>query len=318
VSGGNRRRGTGKCLIMRITQTRSCRLALLAAAIPFLIAAADSPQAAVDELLAADRAFSAASAKTDVVAGLSAMFADDVVMPVPSGQFAEGKAAATAALASNADNAKSRVEWTPVRGGISADLQHGFTLGYMVLHRPDGTDAPLKYLAYWVKKPAGWRVAAYKRSRASAAPPASQALDPALPARAVPPSTDSAAIARYKTTLDEAERAFSRDARRIGLGAAFAQYGSADAIHLGPPTEAGLVVGVDAVARGVAGQDPLNKPATISWGPDKSIVASSGDLGVTLGLIRPDSPAAGQPAAFPFFTIWRRPTTDAPWRYIAE
>ena len=291
---------------------------LLAVATPILIAAADSPQAAVDELLAADRAFSAASAKTDVVAGLSAMFADDVVMPVPNGTFAEGKAAASAALAANADNAKSRIEWTPVRGGISADVQHGFTLGFMTLHRPDGTDAPLKYLAYWVRKPEGWRVAVYKRTRGAAAAPSMSPLASVLPARAVPPSKDAAAIARYKATLDDAERSFSSDARRIGLGAAFARYGAADAVHLGPPTEAGLRVGVDNVARGVAGDDPLDKPSTISWGPDKSIVASSGDLGVTIGTIRPDAPAAGQPAAFPFFTIWRRPDPDKPWRYIAE
>jgi ketosteroid isomerase-like protein len=304
---------------MTNTQTRRVQLLALAAATPLILAAgADSPKAAVDELLAADRAFSVASAKTDVVTGLSAMFADDVMMPVPAGQFAEGKSAAAAALAANADNAKSRLEWTPVRAGISADLQHGFTLGFMTLHRPDGTDTPLKYLAYWVKKPDGWRVAAYKRNRAAAAPSSLPKLDPALPARAVAVSKDAAAIARHKATLDEAERAFSRDARRIGLGAAFAQYGSADAIHLGPPGEAGLVVGVDAVARGVAGTDPLNTPAAISWGPDKSIVASSGDLGVTIGMIRPDAPAAGQRAAFPFFTIWRRPDTGAPWRYIAE
>jgi ketosteroid isomerase-like protein len=303
---------------MTNTLTRVVRLSLAAVAIPFLLAAADSPQAAVDELLAADRAFSTASAKTDVVAGLSPMFADDVVMPVPGGQFAEGKAAASAALAANADNAKSRIEWTPVRAGVSADLQHGFTLGFMTLQRPDGTAAPLKYLAYWVKKPEGWRVAAYKRNRAAAPAPALPPLAPVLPERAVKPSRDAAAIARHKATLDEAERSFSRDARKIGLGAAFARYGSADAVHLGPPTEAGLRVGVDNVARGVAGPDPLDKPSTISWGPDKSIVASSGDLGVTIGMIRPDAPAAGQPAALPFFTIWRRPTTDAPWRYIAE
>jgi ketosteroid isomerase-like protein len=303
---------------MRITLTHWIRLPLLAIATPFLLAAGASPQAAVDELLAADRAFSAASAKTDLVAGLSAMFADDVVMPVPGGQFAEGKAAASAALAANADNAKSRIEWTPVRGGISADLHHGFTLGFMTLHRPDGTDTPLKYLAYWVKQPEGWRVAVYKRTRAAAPASSPRTLDPVLPARAVAPSKESAATAKARTTLEEAERSFSRDARRIGLGAAFAQYGSADAIHLGPPTEAGMVVGVDNVARVVAGQDPLNAPATISWAPDKSIVASSGDFGVTIGMIRPDKPAAGQPAAFPFFTIWRRPGVDAPWRYVAE
>jgi ketosteroid isomerase-like protein len=303
---------------MRITETRSCRLALLVVAVSFLAAAVESPKAAVDELLAADRSFSTASAQTDVVAGLSAMFADDVVMPVPSGAFAEGKAAASAALAANADNAKSRIEWTPVRGGISADLQHGFTLGFMTLHRPDGTNTPLKYLAYWVRKPEGWRVAVYKRTRAAAGAPSTSLLASVVPERAVPLSNDAAAIARHKVTLDDAERSFSRDSRTIGLGAAFARYGAADAVHLGPPTEAGLRVGVDSVARGVAGDDPLDKPSTISWGPDQSIVASSGDLGVTIGTIRPDAPAAGQPAAFPFFTIWRRPNPDAPWRYIAE
>jgi hypothetical protein len=102
------------------------------------------------------------------------------------------------------------------------------------------------------------------------------------------------------------------------LGAGFAEYGSADAIHLGPPAEAALVVGVDNVARLVAGQDPLNTPAMISSGPDRSIVASSGGFGVTIGLIRPDGPSAGQPAAFPFLTIWRRPGVDASWRFIAE
>ena len=304
---------------MTNTLTSLARPSLAAVALLlFPAAAADTPQAAVDALLAADRAFSAASAKTDVVSGLTAMFADDVMMPVPAGKFAAGKAAASAALAANAANAKSRIEWTPVRGGISADLQHGFTLGYMTLHQPDGTDAPLKYLAYWVRKPEGWRVAAYKRNRAAAPAPSLAPIAPALPERAVKPSTDATAIARHKATLDEAERSFSREARAIGLGAAFVRYGSADAVHLGPPSEAALVVGVDNVARGVAGKDPLDKPSAITWGPDTSIVASSGDLGVTIGMIRPDAPQAGQPAAFPFFTIWRRATTDAPWRYIAE
>jgi len=303
-----------------MTNTRwyVARLPLAAASMLFLAAAAGSPRAAVDELLAADRAFSAASGRTDVVTGLTAMFAADVVMPVPGGQFAEGKAAASAALASNADNAKSRIEWTPVRGGVSADLQHGFTLGFMTLHRPEGAGTPLKYLAYWVKKPEGWRVAVFKRNRAGGPAPSLEQLSPIVPEHAIAPSRDAAAIARHKASLDEAERSFSRDARKIGLGAAFARYGAADAVHLGPGTEAGLRVGVDAVARGVAGTDPLEQPSTITWGPDKSIVASSGDLGVTIGMIRPDAPAAGQPAAFPFFTIWRRPTPDAPWRYIAE
>ena len=78
------------------------------------------------------------------------MFADGIIMAVPGSRFAEGKPAAVAALHANADNARSRIEWAPIRGGVSADGQHGFTFtfGYMTLHRPDGSTAALKYLSY--------------------------------------------------------------------------------------------------------------------------------------------------------------------------
>jgi ketosteroid isomerase-like protein len=279
---------------------------------------AGSPQAAVDGLLAADRAFSAASAKTDVVAGLSAMFAETVVMPGADGQFANGRAAVVTALRGNPDNARSRIEWVPVRGGVSADGQHGFTLGAMTLRRPDTTNVAMKYLAYWVKEPAGWRVAAYKRVRAATGEAAIDQMPPALPDRLVAPASDAAALTRFTDGLDQAERAFSRDAQRIGIGAAFAQYGSADAVNLGRPTEPGFVVGSESIGRMVAAGSPAGGSA-VSWGPDRVIVASSGDLGVTIGIIRLNTPpAAGEPAAFPFFTVWRRPSVNAPWRYIAE
>ena len=44
--------------------------------------------------------------------------------------------------------------------------------------------------------------------------------------------------------------------------------------------------------------------------------ASSGDLGVSIGIIRPNDPKETQ--SFPFFTVWRRDGPDKPWRYIAE
>jgi ketosteroid isomerase-like protein len=297
-------------------------IALLCAPGAFLFqgsaAVAGSPQAAVDALLAADRAFSAASARTDVVAGLSAMFADTVVMPGADGRFANGRAAVVTALRGNPDNARSRIEWVPVRGRMSADGQHGFTLGSVTLRPPDMASVPMKYLAYWVKGSEGWRVAAYKRVRAAAGQAAIDQMPPALPDRLVPPSSDPAARARFTDSLDQAERAFSRDAQRIGIGAAFAQYGRADAVNLGRPTEPGFVVGAESIGRMVAGGSPPGGSA-VSWAPDHVIVASSGDLGVTIGIIRPNTPpAAGEPSAFPFFTVWRRPNVNAPWRYIAE
>jgi ketosteroid isomerase-like protein len=304
---------------MMIPSRSSLPLALVALAIamPVLIRAAATPQSAVDELLAADRAFSAASANTDLVAGLAAMFADDVVIPNPPGQFAEGKATVVAMLRANADNARSRTEWTPVRGGVSADGQHGFTVGFMTIHRPDAATIALKYLAYWVRGSDGWKVAAYKRVRAAEGSPSLVMMAPALPAEMVAPVADAAVIAQHRQSLDKAERSFSDEAQQVGLGPAFAKFGSADAVNLAGGSEAGLIVGADNIARLVAAGQPATG-SSLYWAPDKVTVASSGDLGVTIGMIHPNAPAAGQPASFPFFTIWRRASPTAPWRYVAE
>ena len=291
--------------------------ALPIVALALVAGGAATPQSAVDELLAADRAFAAASAGTDLVSGLSAMFADDVVIPMPPGQFVDGKAAVVAALRANTDNLTSRTEWTPVRAGISADARHGFTFGYMTIRRKDGDDLPLKYLSYWVKQPAGWRVAAFKRSRANAAPPSRSPIAPALPERIVEPTGDAARLAAAKASLDQAERAFSKEAQRIGLGPAFAQFGSADAINLGRPDDAAIVTSAANIAR-MVGEGLAEGTSPVSWAPERVIVASSGDLGVTIGWIVPNMPTPDRPARNPFFTIWRRETLTAPWRYVAE
>jgi len=279
-----------------------------------------TPQSVVDELLAADRAFSDASASMDVVAGLGPMFAPDVVMgPIPGNTFARGRDAAVAALRANPDNATMRATWTPIRGGISADGQHGFTFGYMTLRRTDGSANLAKYLAYWVKRPEGWRVAVYKRGRRSDGPVPTEPMPPALPARIVPVTSDANVIERHRASLDQAERAFSDEAQIIGLGPAFAKHGSADAVNLGGPNNPAFVVGAEAIGKSVgANSPPPGSP--LSWAPDQVIVASSGDLGVTIGVLRPNTPGPdGKPGPLlPFFTIWRRATAVAPWLYIAE
>lgn len=279
----------------------------------------ESPQQVVDGLLEADRSFSKASRQLDLVAGLSAMFADDVVMPAAGGQLARGASAAIAVLRASPDNAMARAVWTPARGGISGDGRHGFTFGYMTVTRADGGSAPLRYLAYWVRGREGWRVTAYKRARANEGPGAVEVMAPALPPRIVPVSTDAAAIERSRQSLDAAERAFSADAQKIGVGPAFAKYGSADAINLGPPTSSRVIVGAEAIGRFVGSAYPPGHPG-VSWAPDSVVVASSGDLGVTVGTIRPNGPGPdGQlRPPVPFFTIWRRADPATPWRYIAE
>ncbi|HET9370498.1 MAG TPA: DUF4440 domain-containing protein [Vicinamibacterales bacterium] len=300
-------------------------VAVLAIAVSIPIAGATltqpaSPQAAVDDLLAADRAFSAAAAKTDVVTGLTAMFAPDVIMPTAANVFADGRDKAAEALRANPDNSKSRVEWAPVRGGISADGQHGFTFGFMTLHRPDGTTVPIKYLSYWIKSRDGWRVAGYKRRPRPVGDVTTTPMAPAMPAQLIAPITDASAIAKHRSSLEEAERAFSRDAQTMGIGPAFEQYGSADAMNMGGPEDAGFVIGSATIGRNVGAGSPPNTSPVV-WAPDhNAFVASSGDLGVTFGYIRAKANGPdGKPSApSPFFTVWRRASATAPWKYVAE
>lgn len=280
-------------------------------------AAQRTPQSVADELLAADRAFSAASAKTDVVSGLGAMFSDDVTLLAP-GKMVQGKNAALEALRSNPDNLKSHVQWEPKRAGISADGLHGFTFGIFTTETPDGKKSPGKYLAYWVKESAGWRVAGYKRGRAAGEAPAALAMmEPSLPDALVAASTDASALARHRESLSAAETSFSNDAQSMGLGPAFVKYGRPDAINLGGAGVPGFLVGNEAIGKFIGESSPQPQ-SPLAWGPDRVLVASSGDLGITFGTIRQNKPEPGTPPTFPFFTIWRRASPADPWRYIAE
>ena len=184
-----------------------------------VVPAQTAPERIAGELLAADRAYSTASAKTDLAGGIGAMLATDVAMPAPGGVI-WGSQKAIDTLKSNPANTGARVEWTPARVGLSADGRHGFTAGFMTIHRADGTAAPGKYLAYWEKQPDGWKALAYKRSAAKAAPPAIE-VSYLLPKQIVSVKRDAAAIDRDRESLANAERSFSRDAQTIGLGTAF-------------------------------------------------------------------------------------------------
>lgn len=278
-----------------------------------------TPADVASSLLAADRAYAAAARALPFRDALASMFADGVMMPAPPTRILAGKAAVLGAFATSPDTA-ARLAWTPIRAGVSADGQHGFTVGFLVATRPDGSVSTAKYLAYWIREGDAWRVAAWRRRPMSPGVAIdSTPLTPLLPARLVAPTRDAATIAQHRRGLIAAEQGFSDEAQRIGVGAAFAQLGDPEAINLGLPSEGHVVVGPAAIARTVSGGQPLDAPSTIVWGADTALVASSGDLGITFGVIRPKSPPTDQPGAgASFFTIWRRASPTAPWRYVAE
>jgi ketosteroid isomerase-like protein len=275
-----------------------------------------TPQQIADELLAADRAFAAASAKTDLITGISAMFASDVAMPAP-GAIAYGSQKAIEALRANPANAGATAVWTPARVAISSDGLHGFTAGFMTIKRADGSINPAKYLAYWEKQQAGWRVRAYKRAAAKQAAPDTK-VSYLLPERIMVSMLTPEKFDRDRQSLSDAEKSFAADAQKMGLGAAFKKYGSPDAINLGGGGVPAFAWGNEAIASLVSQGEPASG-SSVNWGPEKAIVAVSGDFGVTIGYITPNKPGADgkTPPGQPFFTIWRR-DSDGVWRYIAE
>jgi ketosteroid isomerase-like protein len=301
---------------------RVLRLAMLACALSTgtgAAAAQPSPGTEGETLLAAEKAFAAAAAATDVVTALTAMFAPDVIMPGPPGTLHRGLAAVTASLRANPDNVEGRAEWTPIRLGLSADGQHGFTFGFMTLRKKDGSTMPLKYMSYWVKGASGWRVAGYKRARRPEGEVATTPMAPVLPATLVPARNDAAHLEALRKDLSATERAFSDEAQQVGLGAAFTKWGSDTAVNMGGPNNAGYVVGAAAIGKNVGAGAP-GPTSPVEWSTDVALVASSGDLGISFGYIRPNGkpPEGAPPNGTPFFTIWYRPSATAPWRYIAE
>jgi hypothetical protein len=76
-----------------------------------------------------------------------------------------------------------------------------------------------------------------------------------------------------------------------------------------------MLIGLDKIC-GTIGGPP---PSPVTWAPDAVEVASSGDMGVTWGMIRQNGPVAeGRPAAVPYTTVWVRGGPGEPWKYIAE
>lgn len=289
--------------------------AVVQAAVP-----AASPERAAQALFREDQAFSARAAQLPLADGLAPMFADDVIMPGPPATLHRGRDAVVAFLRASPD-AAARASWTPIRVGLSADGQHGFTFGFMTLTHADGRTVPLKYMAYWVKGPQGWRVAGYKRARRPEGDAVMTTMAPHLPAALVTPRTEASHLEPLRQSLVAAERAFSDEAQRIGLGPAFVQFGHATAVNMGGPANPSYVAGAEAIGTLVGAGRPPGPPSPVEWSSDVALVASSGDLGISFGFIRPNERPAGStvtPPGTPFFTIWTRPSVGAPWRYIAE
>ena len=268
-------------------------------------------------MLAADRAFAAAAARAPGAAdGFAPMFDAEVVMPVPGpgSGFATGRDAVIAAFRDSPAFREGRVSWAPIRGGISADGAHGFTFGYLTLSGGDPARRNRKYLAYWIRRPAGWRVVAYRQlPRAPGAVPAAM-LAPSLPAFAARATTRRATVEAHRASLHAAEQAFSDRAQIVGLRAAFREYGRADAMNMGGPGP------IQSASTRSPPASPKARRPVRSAGARSA--ASSPRRATSASRSAPSAPTAPSPKASPPASPSSRcgaaTTRDAPWRYVAE
>lgn len=286
----------------------------IAACIPVANIHAQSLAAQRAALLAADRKLGSSGNAPDAVAAISAQFADSVSF-ISLGQIFHGVSAAREALGRNPDNAKSTVTWAPIQGDVSADGKVGYTLGYLTLKMPNGKETPGKYVSYWIKERGAWRVLVYKRAgRAPGALPAEEAA-PVKPALKAAKNT-AADSTRFAQELDRAERNFSDEAGKIGLGPAFTKNAADDAHHVGGPTDAQFRRGPANIGAGVAagGEPPLG---SVTWAPNVVYVANSGDLGITFGYITIAAPGSAS-RKVSYLTIWKRNSVTDKWKLAAE
>jgi hypothetical protein len=142
----------------------------------------------------------------------------------------------------------------------------------MTLVRADSTRLPLKYLAYWVKKSDGWKVAVYRRAPRAEGEVSMAMREPSLPEKMVGVTKDASVVAKYAKDVGDAERNFSTLAGKIGLGPAFTQNSAPDAMNMGGGAAADFLFGPEGAGVG-AGERSVNA----DLGFDTVLVASSGD-----------------------------------------
>jgi ketosteroid isomerase-like protein len=136
------------------------RIRHLAAVLAFVTAAAASPK---DDMLAADKAFSAMSQEKGSHAAFLGYMTDDVRIYQGEHPPITGKVAAAAFFAdaekADPNYAKQHLSWTPVDAEASPDGMLGYTRGLWTLTapNPDGGDYKLTgyYVTEWRRQPDG-------------------------------------------------------------------------------------------------------------------------------------------------------------------
>ena len=262
------------------------------------------------ELLAADRAHSAATEARGFVEGFTAPLADDARVLLASTGLLRGREAATAYIAGSG-LARSRMRWETFRAEVSADGRTGYTFGGGVYTRANGTTAYSRNLAFWKRGEDGaWKVAALLVNLTNTATrPAPEGFGTRHDngVRGAHPTDPAVSAAEAM----QADRDFAALSQATTPGNAFMAFAAADGVVMGGPTYGKEEIGAEF--------DPTSG-LRIVWGPIEGGASGSGDLAFTIGLAttlapQPDGTVATLHSKY--LTVWQKQPSGE-WRYLAD
>ena len=263
-----------------------------------------------DTLFALDQSRSDSASAQGISEAMLALLSPDAAYLRAGVPALYGIDAVRSMFAANPETSGTSITWQPLGGGISRDLRSGYTYGIAARVTPRSPVRLERYIAYWRREPREvWRIAAYAEVNA---PPASEASGPIE--RVTPPApTLPRAMAQARAAVRAADSLFADLAYRMGTGYAFAATVAPDGVMFGNPQ---LVIGPQAVQDFFA----AGAGSSLSWQPVYASVATSRDLGFTIGEYtstgRGPTGAAVQRFG-KYLTVWRL-QGDGTWKFVVD
>jgi len=269
-------------------------------AVPSFAATVDR-QAALNAVVAAEKAFAKAAAEKGTRAAFLEYLAEDSVVlgprPVPGRAKWEASPEKTSLLS-----------WFPVAADVSLSGDLAYTTGPWEL-RPKGKEDKEVlhgfYTTFWRKQADGSYKVLFDGGISTPAPSPSDVavkIGKAVPAKVEnPPQVEEA---RGKFTILSADRAFAKAAMARGTAAAYADFLADDSrLH----REGAIPV----VSKAKILENLKTQAAKMTWTPIQARVASSGDLGYSLG-----NEMVGAEQGV-YLRIWKK-QADNSWRVVLD
>jgi len=270
-----------------------------------------------DSLLAADVSRTDSVRRLGAVNGLLPWLHDDIVYLRAGVPAVYGREFVSALLGTTAASGGTPLQWQPLGGGISADAKFGYTYGIAEVEPGTATNGAQRsaasrlerYIAVWRREPAGpWRIVAY--AEVGGLPVADVS-----PAGTTPPGQPlNGREASLREDLRQTDNDFSDAALRSGLAAAFSTWVAPNGVMFAGSE---VVTGPEEVRELYRRQ---SGNTSLAWRPVHSGVASSGDLGFTVGEYVATGPNANGAVSQRFgkyLTVWKK-QRDGNWRFVVD